>query len=120
VRVLIVDDLRDNLDFLTFLLEQYGAISMAIDTPTEVLPALSTFKPDILICDIGMPQEDGYSLLRRIRKLAPEEGGRVPAIALTAYAKDEDREESQKAGYQRHIAKPVDAEDLLLVIASLL
>jgi CheY-like chemotaxis protein len=85
----------------------------------EAIEKLKTFKPDVFVSDIGMPGEDGYSLIRRIRKLSREEGGMVPAIALTAYARMEDRVRAISAGFQMHIAKPVESAELVTMIASL-
>lgn len=74
---------------------------------------------DILVSDIGMPNEDGYTLLRRVRSLPPERGGRIPAVALTAYARTEDRRAALLAGFQSHVAKPVELSELIAVIANL-
>ena len=76
-------------------------------------------KPDVLISDIGMPVENGYELMRRIRQLAPEHGGGVPALALTAYARTEDRMKAVRAGFQMHISKPVEPAELLTIVGSL-
>jgi len=75
--------------------------------------------PDVLVSDIGMPDEDGYSLIRRVRTLGPERGGNVPAVALTAYARAEDRMKAILAGFQMHVPKPVEGAELLTMIASL-
>ena len=84
----------------------------------EALDALARDRPDVLISDIGMPKEDGYSLMRRIRRLK-DERGRLPAIALTAYARAEDRTKAMEAGYQLHLAKPVEASKLVAMVATL-
>ncbi|WP_051470148.1 hybrid sensor histidine kinase/response regulator [Fischerella sp. PCC 9605] len=120
LRILIVDDESDTREFLTFLLEQHKAKPMAVASATEALQALNTFKPTILISDIGMPNENGYSLLRKIRKLAPEKGGQIPAIALTAYAREEDKNQAMSAGFQFHIAKPVKPTELVAAILDLI
>jgi CheY-like chemotaxis protein len=83
------------------------------------MEAIEKSAPDLLISDIGMPDEDGYELMRRVRKLPPERGGRVPAIALTAYARVEDRMHALRAGYQMHVPKPVELAELAAVAASL-
>jgi CheY-like chemotaxis protein len=76
-------------------------------------------RPDVLVSDIGMPDEDGYELIRRVRRLKPEEGGRTPAVALTAYARDEDRRKAVRAGFQTHLAKPAAPDKLAEAVASL-
>jgi CheY-like chemotaxis protein len=80
---------------------------------------METWKPDVLIADIGMPVEDGYSLIRKVRALPHERGGRTPALALTAYARDDDRKRALSEGYQIHLAKPVDRVELASAIAGL-
>ena len=83
----------------------------------EALEALRRRRPDVLVCDIGMPGEDGYALLARVRDLTAEEGGLVPAVALTAYARADDRRRALAAGYQAHLAKPVDPDELISLVA---
>jgi CheY-like chemotaxis protein len=83
------------------------------------LEAVSQFKPDVLVSDIGMPLEDGYSLIRKVRQLSAEQGGEIPAIALTAYARAEDRMKAIASGFQMHISKPVEPAELVTVVASL-
>ncbi|HEY9878657.1 MAG TPA: ATP-binding protein [Leptolyngbyaceae cyanobacterium] len=121
LRILIVDDDADVRDLLAYTLEICGAKVIAAASANEAMAALATAPPkvDILISDIGMPDEDGYSLLRRVRALAPEQGGRVPAIALTAYARTRDRTAALLAGFQSHVAKPVEPAELIAVIANL-
>jgi PAS domain S-box-containing protein len=119
VRVLVVDDSPDSLDLLVMILEAYGAIATAVDSAASAIEVLSSFKPDILVSDIGMPEEDGYSLIRRIRQLPPQNGGQIPAIALTAYASDKDRNEAMLAGFQKHFAKPVAPEEFAIGVAEL-
>ncbi|RCJ17368.1 hypothetical protein A6770_34140 [Nostoc minutum NIES-26] len=119
LRVLVVDDEPDALQLLTTILGQYGAQVMAVASALEALVALQQFHPDILVSDIGMPQEDGYTLIRKLRALSQEEGGRIPAIALTAYAKAEDRTQALMAGFQLHVPKPVNPTELVTVVANL-
>ncbi|MDX2211844.1 MAG: ATP-binding protein [Oculatellaceae cyanobacterium bins.114] len=119
VRVLVVDDEIDNLDLLTFILEQAGATVTAVASALEGLEQFRQNVPDILLADIGMPEIDGYNLLHQIRQFPPEQGGQVPAIALTAYASKADQLEVLAAGFQRHIAKPVALDDLLTEIKQL-
>jgi PAS domain S-box-containing protein len=119
VRVLVVDDDPDLLQMLELALRQYGAEVMAALSAAEALQSLAQWRPDVLVSDLGMPGEDGYDLIRKVRRLAPEHGGRIPAVALTAYARPEDRVRTLSAGYQMHVAKPVPPEELVAVIASL-
>jgi CheY-like chemotaxis protein/two-component sensor histidine kinase len=121
LRILIVDDDADIRDLLTYTLEVCGAEVMAAASADEAISALteSSTPMDILISDIGMPDEDGYALLRRVRALEPENGGGIPAIALTAYARTQDRRAALLAGFQSHVAKPVEHAELIAVIANL-
>nr|WP_275994145.1 PAS domain S-box protein [Argonema antarcticum] len=119
LRVLVVDDDTDSRAFLSFVLEQYGAQATAVASASEGFEALCRLKPDVLVSDIGMPQEDGYSLIGKVRALDANEGGQTPAIALTAYARDEDHKQALSAGFQMHIAKPVEPGELAKVVATL-
>ncbi|WP_341528945.1 response regulator [Nostoc sp. UHCC 0302] len=119
VRVLIVDDETDSRDFLFATLEQYGADVTAVASASEALAGMIKMKLDVLISDIGMPFEDGYSLIRKVRRLTKEQGGQIPAIALTAYARPEDRMRAIAAGFQMHVPKPVEPAELATVVASL-
>lgn len=85
----------------------------------EALEALQKSKPDVLITDIGMPDEDGYSLIRQVRKLTAETAGEIPAIALTAFARSEDRRRAMLSGFQMHLAKPVEPSELIAMVANL-
>ncbi|MBG1267059.1 PAS domain S-box protein [Nostoc sp. WHI] len=120
VQILLVDDQADVRDFFSFALEQYGATVAAVESATEALETLAQLKPDILLSDIGMPFMDGYMLLREVRKLAPEEGGQIPAIALTAYAGEIDYNQALAAGFQKHLPKPVEPIDLVTAIVNLI
>ncbi len=111
LRVLIVDDERDTLDWMTVLLEQSGAIVQTASSATRAFAAVEQFQPNVLLSDIGMPEEDGYSLLKRVRSC--ETSRQIPAIALTAYARIEDRERAIAAGFQDHLTKPIDPEKLI-------
>ncbi|HEU4794957.1 MAG TPA: response regulator, partial [Pyrinomonadaceae bacterium] len=97
----------------------HGANVIVVSSSADALAELRGKKPDVIISDIGMAGENGYELIRRIRSLEPENGGRIPAIALTAYAGLSDRRKALLAGFQTHLAKPVVAEDLVAVILSL-
>jgi signal transduction histidine kinase/DNA-binding response OmpR family regulator len=108
VRVLVVDDEPDNCDFLVFVLEHSGAIAMSVPNASAALQALTAFQPDVLISDIGMPLENGYSLLRQIRQMDAEEIKNIPAIALTAYTRTEDRNQAIDAGFNKYLTKPIE------------
>jgi len=119
LRVLVVDDELDVRELLTTLLEEAGAAVYAAESAAGALRALSAFRPDVVLSDIAMPETDGYELIRRVRALPAAAGGRLPAAALTAYARVEDRRRALLAGFNIHIAKPVDPEELIAVVASL-
>ncbi|MEH2322462.1 MAG: response regulator [Nostoc sp.] len=120
LKVLVVDDEADTRNFLSFMFEEYGAFATAVASVDEALAVLEQAKPDILISDIGMSEQDGYTLIRRLRSLEPEKGGRIPAIALTAYTREEDRLEALKAGFQQHLSKPIDPTKLIAMVADVL
>jgi signal transduction histidine kinase/ActR/RegA family two-component response regulator len=117
LKALVVDDEEDARTLLRRILEDCRAEVTLAGSAAEALAELPRLRPDVLISDIGMPELDGYQLIRAARALGPEEGGATPAIALTAFARPEDRLRAIEAGYQMHIAKPVDPSELLLVIA---
>jgi len=119
LRLLVVDDEPDAREVVALVLEQSGAEVAAFGTAQEALEAIESVRPDVLVSDIGMPGEDGYSLLRRVRALGPARGGQVPAVALTAYAKVEDRKRALASGFARHIPKPVEPADLIATVAKL-
>jgi PAS domain S-box-containing protein len=119
IRVLLVDDEVDSKELADFILQEYGAEVISVGSPFEVISTLIDFQPDILVLDIGMPDMDGYMLLEEIRSLLPEQGGQIPAIALTAYAGKVDKRQAISAGFQAHLPKPVDADQLVEVIAEL-
>jgi CheY-like chemotaxis protein len=119
LRVLLVDDERDSQDLLSFVLKSCGA---EVETAASAAGALEIIKRarfDVLVSDIGMPEEDGYSLIRKIRQLPKEQGGNLPAIALTAYARAEDRVQAIRSGFQMHVAKPVESIELITIVANL-
>ncbi|MEH1824502.1 MAG: response regulator [Nostoc sp.] len=120
LRVLVVDDEADTRNFLSFMFEEYGAFATAVGSVDEALAVLEQTKPDILISDIGMSEQDGYTLIRKLRSLEPEKGGRIPAIALTAYTREEDRLEVLSAGFQQHLSKPIDPNKLIAAVANIL
>jgi signal transduction histidine kinase/DNA-binding response OmpR family regulator len=124
LRILIVDDEADARDFLSAMLGQGGADVKAASSAAEVLDLLAAAPPeelpDVLVSDIGMPIEDGYALIRQVRSLPPAQGGQTKAIALTAYARFEDRMRALASGFQMHVAKPVEPAELTMVILSLM
>ncbi|MBD0387921.1 MAG: PAS domain S-box protein [Nostoc sp. C3-bin3] len=119
LRVLVVDDEADVRQWITAVLEESGAKVSTFSSTRQALEALEELHPDVLISDIGMPGEDGYALMRKIREIEAERGGRIPAVALTGYARVEDYKEALAAGFQLHVAKPVRAAELIAVVASL-
>ena len=123
LRVLIVDDELDARELLVAMLRDRGAEVIAVSSTAEALEVLSSRSngsfPDVLISDIGMPGKDGIDLITSVRAMDPECGGRIPAIALTAYARTEDRARVLEAGFQRHVAKPVEPSILAATIADL-
>ncbi|MDZ8026217.1 MAG: response regulator [Nostoc sp. DedQUE11] len=120
LQALVIDDARDSREFIAFLLEQYGAQVTQADSASEALSSLEQAKFDLLISDIGMPDVDGYTLIRQIRKLSADRGGKIPAIALTAYAGESDRQQALSAGFQHHISKPIEPEVLMQAILNIL
>ena len=119
LRVLIVDDEIDARSLLTAMLERCGAEVRCASSASEGLESVEKWRPDVLVADIGMPVEDGYGLIRKVRALPRDRGGQTPALALTAYARTEDRVRAISEGYQLHLAKPVDRLELATVVASL-
>jgi CheY-like chemotaxis protein len=117
--VVMVEDEDDVRAALTRLLEQMGARVTALSSGVGIEAALSAERPEILILDVGMPEEDGYMLIRRIRRLPAAAGGATPAISLTAHARDEDRARAFAAGFQRHLPKPIDVQTLAAAIREL-
>ena len=117
LKVLVVDDETDTRHVLRTMLEQYGAKVITAESTTEALELLHDERPDVLVSDIGMPGEDGYDLIRKVRALPADRGGRIAAVALTAYARPEDRLRALRAGYQMHIPKPVEVAELVAIIA---
>jgi CheY-like chemotaxis protein len=104
-------------ELLTMMLKQYGAWVTTAGSAREALEILQRDRPDVLLSDIRMPDEDGYGLIASIRALDAERGGQTPAVAVTAYGSAEDRARLLAAGFQRHIVKPVNADQLAAVVA---
>jgi signal transduction histidine kinase len=119
LRVLVVEDEDDTRDLLAISLEQCGARVTAVSTVADALASFEPSPPDVLVSDLAMPDEDGFALIRQIRARPASQGGSVPAAALTAYARTEDRARALAAGFQRHLPKPLDPSDLIAVVAGL-
>ena len=117
LRVLVVDDESDARDILTHVLQGYGMETEAAASAFEALAKLESYRPDVIVSDVGMPGEDGYWLMTQVRALAQEQGGETPAIALTAYASAEDRARALSCGYHLHLPKPAEATALAKAIA---
>ncbi|ACC81440.1 ATP-binding protein [Nostoc punctiforme] len=120
IQILVVDDDDDTREFHTFVLEQAGAKVMAVASAKEALQALAESEPDILLSDIGMPETDGYMLMRQIRALQLKQAKQIPAIALTAYAGEINQQQAIASGFQRHLSKPVEPDELVKAIATLI
>jgi CheY-like chemotaxis protein len=118
--VLVVEDERDTLELLTYSLGKCGASVLGAQSVREALDMFQRSRPDVVVSDIGMAYQDGYDLVRAIRRLPPESGGRVPAVAVTAFVGPEDRQAALSAGFQEHVPKPVKPAILAGVIAELL
>jgi CheY-like chemotaxis protein len=122
LRILVVDDEPDCATLTGYLLSQWGADVKVVTSASEALEVFERYEewpPEILVSDIQMPAIDGYGLMRRVRKMNPDRGGNIPAIALTAYSRVEDRIRALIAGFQIHIAKPFDPVELLTVVESI-
>jgi len=118
LRVLAVDNDREAVALVQAILAGAGAEVRTASSAGEALEALRRWRPDVLVSDIEMPIEDGYTLIRKVRALPTDEGGRTPAVALTAYGRAQDRRRSLAAGYTMHLAKPVDPPELTAILAS--
>ena len=119
IRVLVVDDERDAREFVQRVLEDFGAEVVPCSSAADALDAIRRRSPDVMLCDIGMPGEDGYQLIQKVRALAQDDGGGTAAVALTAYSRDEDRRRSLELGFQLHLSKPVEPMRLVEVVAAL-
>ncbi len=120
VKVLLVDDDVDTHDLIVFILKEYGASVYAVASASDALDAFALQKPDILLSDIGMPEMDGYMLIRQIRSLPSEQEREIRAIALTAYAGEINQQQILQAGFQKHLTKPIEPAELAMVIATLI
>jgi CheY-like chemotaxis protein len=117
LRILVVDDETDSRDLVAAILTRCGSEVKCCETAAEAIKTLRAWKPDLLVSDIGMPHEDGYSLIKKLRKLRLKLAREIPAVALTAYATDDDRERALSAGFQMHVAKPIEPKELVRCIA---
>ncbi|MGH9968729.1 MAG: ATP-binding response regulator [Pyrinomonadaceae bacterium] len=118
LRILVVDDELDSRELLTAILTWCGSEVKCTESAQDAITAFRAWKPDLLVSDIGMPKEDGYSLIRKLRKLKSKRAQGIPAVALTAYATSEDRTRALSSGFQLHISKPIDPEALVRLIAA--
>ncbi len=118
LNILVVDDDDDSRFYITTVLEADGATVVAVTSAAEAWEVLPKLQPDVFICDIAMPGEDGYTLIRKIRSLQNDKLRQVPAVALTAYGDSEDRIRALEAGFNTHVAKPVDPGELVVIIAN--
>jgi signal transduction histidine kinase/DNA-binding response OmpR family regulator len=119
LKVLVVDDDQDARELVALILRRCGAEPTTASSPDDAMAAFERVRPSVLISDIGMPGEDGYAFIRRVRALPGSEGGQIPAAVLTAYARAEDRRQALNAGYQIHVTKPVEPAELVAIVASL-
>ena len=119
VNILVVDDEPDARDLVRFILESSGAVVRAAGSAQEALELFAASRTDVIVSDVGMPNEDGYTLIGKIRELGAARGGDTPAVALTAYARTDDRIRAVRAGFQAHVVKPVQQEELVAIVKSL-
>jgi CheY-like chemotaxis protein len=120
VRVLVVEDDADTQQLFCTTLATFGAEVKGAFSVAEAMETIVKFNPDVLVADIGLPDEDGYALIRRVRTLPAEQGGGIPAMAVTAFARPEDRARALWKGFQMHVPKPIDPEDLVDRVAKLI
>ena len=119
IRVLVVDDDFDTLEVMRVILESHGAQTTAATTAAEGFAALETFRPEVILSDIGLPGEDGYDFMRKVRALPADQGGQTPAVAASAHVYTSDRERAFNAGFHAFLAKPIDARALVESVRSL-
>lgn len=119
VRVLVVDDDAEVREFLWTVLAECGAVVRVVSSVRAAMAEFDRLAPEVVVSDIGMPEHDGFALIGAIRRRPPERGGDVPAVALTGFARAEDRRRALGRGFQFHVAKPVDADEILAIVASL-
>ncbi|HEY9907495.1 MAG TPA: ATP-binding protein, partial [Thermosynechococcaceae cyanobacterium] len=119
IQVLVVDDEPDNLNLMVFLLQQQGASVVGVASAQTALEAIAQAKPDVLISDVGMAETNGYEFLRQVRSLSPQQGGLVPAIAVTAFAGEGEKQQALTAGFQSYLTKPIDPNSLTQAVQQL-
>jgi CheY-like chemotaxis protein len=119
IKVMVVDDQADAIALVKRIMEDRGATVTACTSAAECLACVPKQRPDVIIMDIGMPDMDGYQLIGKLRALTPDQGGRTPAVALTAFARSEDRRQAMLAGFDVHVAKPVEPSELVAVVSRL-
>jgi signal transduction histidine kinase/ActR/RegA family two-component response regulator len=119
LKVLIVEDEDDTREMLTLIFSQIRAQTKSVSSANEAMEVIGTWEPDILLSDIGMPGTDGYDLIRKVRALRPDQGGQIPAVAITAYAKPEDQERAIREGFSVHLAKPIELAQLTSIVHNL-
>lgn len=119
LKLLVVDDEADARDLLQIVFAHCQADVRTAGSAAEALTLMDSFAPDVLVSDLGMPHMDGYQLIIEVRKRSPERGGRIPAVALTAFTRVEDRTRALMSGFQVHVPKPVEPVELLTVVAAL-
>jgi CheY-like chemotaxis protein len=119
MRVLVVEDDLETRDILSAILERGGFSYRLATRASEALTVLDDWQPDVIVSDIGMPDMDGYEFVRQLRSRSAAQGGHIPALALSAFARNEDRDLALRSGYQAHVAKPVDPADLVKAITTL-
>ena len=119
LRILVIEDDDDTREVLALGLTLYGASVRSVSNAADAMLALEQSRPDVILSDIGLPDEDGLELIRRVRKLPPSRGGRVPAVAVTAFTLCDDAEEAARAGFQRHFRKPVETAALFAALEEL-
>jgi CheY-like chemotaxis protein len=120
IKILVVDDADDARDLVTRVLEECGAETISASNGRDALRCIEAEHPHLLISDIGMPDLDGYQLLRKVRELGPKRGGMLPAVALTAFARSEDRTRALRAGFLVHVSKPIETAELVATVASVM
>src|SRR5437773_3197579 len=119
VRVLVLDDEDDTRNLLTAVFQHYDAEVKTAASVGEALEMLAVWKPAVMVCDIAMPGQDGYTFIRKVRELLPEQGGQIPAVVFSAYGKEEDHRRALKAGFQAHLTKPASPADLVSHVSRL-
>ena len=119
LRVLVVDNDPDSRDLLTMVFEPYDVETIAAKSALEALEILKQVQPDLLISEIALPKEDGYSLISKVKVLEIQRQVRIPAIALTVYAREDDRARALSVGFEKHLPKPFDIDELIETVACL-